>query len=64
MHALAGAALILGAIRLAHIARRIEKAEKGAVLINRTEYLAELQSVCSETISEIERYFGSTSTFD
>ena len=60
MHALAGAALILGASRLAHIARKIEKAEKGMVLMRRREYLAELQLICSETLLEIKRHFAST----
>ena len=57
MHALAGAALILGATKLAQVARRIEIADKGAVLMKQTEYLAELTLVCEETIFEINQHF-------
>lgn len=64
MHALAGAALILGASRLAHIARKIERAEKGTVLMKRAEYLTELQLICGETLLEIRRHFVSTPKFD
>ena len=60
MHALAGAALIVGAGRLAYVARSIEKGEQGAVLMKRDEYVAELKAICDETILQLNRHFMSS----
>lgn len=59
MHALAGAALIIGAGKLAQVARRIEKADKAAILMNRNEYFRDLKLACDETIQYISRHFMS-----
>lgn len=60
MHALAGAALVIGASRLAESARRIEKADTGAIVINSQQFHIELSETCDRTIEEINRLFMST----
>ena len=64
MHALAGAALIIGANKLAETARRIEKADPGALIMMRSELLEVLTAVCDETAVEISRLFLSASRFE
>ena len=64
MHALAGAALIIGANKLAETARRIEKTDPGAVVMKRSELMDDLIAVCEETAAEISRLFLSASRFE
>jgi two-component system sensor histidine kinase RpfC len=64
MHALAGAALIIGASKLAETARRIEKTDPGIVVMKRHELLEVLTDVCNETGVEISRLFLSPSRFE
>lgn len=59
MHALAGAALIIGATRLAQIARRIEIADSPVVLSRKGEYLYDLTTIVDATKAEISlRYIS------
>ena len=58
MHALAGAALIIGAPKLANVARRLERLDQGALLIDAKAHASELATVMEQTLIQIKaQYF-------